>query len=818
MLSNKDDSSVEDTASSIGDSAWDLIDGGSTATSDDECHRLSRQETPMSDGHGEDLDRFDSPGAHLALDTGEENEPSTQGLNSRDDNITSHIRNAKQEEKTHQTKRWPATTSTQDDSLPASDDIWLKESAGDDSVFEGAGVNTTAYAILESFEGPRLQQLTSALTIGNDNKLIGTVRQSMANELCQPDRPYKVLYFGPNGQESPIMQKIGSALISRLPPYRKSNMAPKSTFSVVPVSAFGSHSSPEVVLVSSSGLQISVDRCVSARIGEHSGADALYVTLETGETLCSVGHGQYKITPSRYTLPDLGIIFLDERDVATTKLEQSYARSFMKSHRIPYILISSQKLWTKNSYYDAVDIRLPHLCIDNHSLSPDKPKVVARLPIDLASFVRLDAVQMSRSLAFVHLVEKNEEVVDIPKASERARDCYSRLREVSGKSEVQYCYKLTEKSLLLRPKLLFFIGAFLCSAFVYLALIRSANQLSTRTPMRMTTARTLPTRTTDIDNVKATFTSPATATSRTWERSLMSSLDLPSTVKQPDLTDIDRSEKFMAHFTGNCSIILQPPRWFNSLRKVPAINLSLSRGNESLKFGHTVLANGTYALLLEPNDHYGIIRVTFWSLQKPLINESITVELGNDWSTIFTRRKAIITSHAQESIKFSFSKLLRLLAPARLQARLLVQRVRSPKDLMRLDEEIRLSSLVSSPTSILRGWRDGVVELSNDFSGQFVPRWLTSKSRKERNVPKLLTLAHSTSAFPIQWVQSRLQSVRNLSMVNVAGHVRQYRESHLIESQKLAIRLWWNVRGGPSPRSTAVHSRCFECKPSTRSS
>ena len=828
MLSKKDDSFIEDTASSIGDSTWDLIDDGSIATSDDECHRLSRQQTPMSEGQGEDCDLLDTSRPHPVLETSVEDEDSVQDLHSpgcfqtlQDLEASSNLatlREMKQEQKTHTIRNTPATASSKEDGHRAIDGIWVEESATDNFADSDTGASTTAFATLGLFEGPKLQQLSSALIIGSDCKVIGTVRQSMADELYQPAGPYKILYVGPDALENTIMQKIGSALVSRLRPHLKLNRSPKSTFSVVPVSGFGSYDSPEVVLVSSSGLQISVNHCTSARIGKHLGTDALYVVLDNDETLCSVGNGPFKIISSSYTLSDLGIIFLDERDIPSTKLVQFYARSFMVRHRIPYILISSQKLWTKSSFYGAVDMHLPHLCIEARSLLSNESQVLARLPIDLASFMKLDAAQMSRSLAYAHFIN-DAEVVDAPRASESARNRNTNLRNFFRKSKDQYFYTSAKTGLRLRPRFLILFGAFLCSVLIYITLIQPVGQVS-QYPIAWNSKHItipqvpVPTSTSAIDSAKFSSTSSAIATPHSQSLSPPRSADLSPTVTKLDLMNVNKSERFMAYITENSHIIVQPPRWFNTFRKPPALMLSISRGNESLIFGHTVFANGTHTLYLKQNDCHGAINVTVWTTRKPLVKESMIVELGSSWFNKLTGRmdKMVITRNARGSLGTNVTKLKRLLAPARFQAKLLVKQVKTSMGLLRFDVGTRVLSLASKTRHFVLGrWEDNIGEPLDGFRG-YPLWWCTFTTSQGRIARHFLTVVHSASSLPTHWVHSYLQKVKSSSILGVAENIRQYRETHLVESQTLAARLWWSVRGKPPSRPSAACPGSPGCK------
>ena len=834
MLSAKDDSSVEDYASSIGDSAWDLVDDGSIGASDDEYHRLSRQQTAASDGQGEEADIVDRDEtlSAFAASLGDETSADTFRLQGDDAPLANigatsesdPLQTSAQDQKDCKIAQGYSKVLSDTDNSQASEAIRLEATAADDSAGDDDETATSTFKILESFEGLKLDQLSSVLPIDRgDCKVIGTVRQTMASGLCQPDGSYKVLYFGAETLRGPIIQRIGSALVSRMRPNSKSNGSLSSTFSIIPVSAFGSQSSPEVVLVNSSALQICVDHCMSARLGEQHGEDVLYVSLDNGEALCSVGRGPFTIT-SNYTLPDLGIICIGERETSSAKSGRALVHAFMKRHCIPYILISPCKSWTEASPCAIVDMRLPHLCVEIYSSSLRGSRILARSPIDLASFMSLDPIQMSRSLAHVHR-DKNTEICDTERAFVDVRNGQDHLNQLRWLAESWRFHTSPDVRLLSGPRLLASVGVFLCSILACLLFLWS----NTPSQKFSLTGSSPPNPTWGSLSAKATAlpvgtlshllpeSTTITACSDTMAALSTHSSGLSPTVIESNLIPVNKPEDFVVYATGK-HIILHPPRWLEVLKQSPTLAFTASRGNENIDFIHAVSVSGIHTFKFRQDDAHGPLNITVWTIRKPLLKETFLIDFGSSWSESLTWRAAdkLITRQAQLSFEFTRSHLQYSLALTTMQVQLSAQYIKEAMGLSTQELRVWSSTLASNANQvILTAWEKNHHKLPKSLLGPRIRTFISLKLPRERITWYVSKLVDSILSPIPKWMQKNHNNGRYPNTLDIVGKVQQYRETHLVDSQILAVRLWWGIRGGPPPRTGELRSRVRERKDDT---
>ena len=208
------------------------------------------------------------------------------------------------------------------------------------------------------------------------------------------DEPYKVLYVGDPLAKDAIMQKVGSALAATL----RSEKPCPSRFNVVPISSFGDFLSPEVVLIDSTGLELSVEECHSASFAKRDGGnDTISMTLSNRTLIESYWSGSKFAITEHWKLPDIAVFYLSENDAILARQTRRFVRSFMSRHTVPCIFISQVSLWNKPAEIIALDHRTPHLCLQAHGSEKDKYEVVKRLPIDIQTFLSLDARQMNRT-------------------------------------------------------------------------------------------------------------------------------------------------------------------------------------------------------------------------------------------------------------------------------------------------------------------------------------------------------------------------------------------------------------------------------------
>jgi hypothetical protein len=240
-------------------------------------------------------------------------------------------------------------------------------------------------------------------------RLVGTIRQTMSQHCLSTKEPLRILYVGSDGARHDIIYKISSALMTSISTDDDCTVThDNNIFNVVPISAFGSQKEvPEVELLKTSQCQIKVELCTSAKAiiyeGENFPGDTvLAITIDNERTYRSAFSPSGSMIEPKWALPHVAIFYVTESDDESALKARDAAWEFMTRHSVPSIFIAnSQSFESEHTgiWKDSVDQHAVHLCLesrDSNKVTPHK-----RLPIDLASFLNIDARQMNRNLAYL---------------------------------------------------------------------------------------------------------------------------------------------------------------------------------------------------------------------------------------------------------------------------------------------------------------------------------------------------------------------------------------------------------------------------------
>lgn len=238
-----------------------------------------------------------------------------------------------------------------------------------------------------------------------------SVCQTMSSHLLSVSEPLRLLFVGSDAGRIDIMHKISSAILASDTASRLRRNS-DGKFNIVPISSFGSDKVPEadeIQLMGVSDYYINVCRCVSANEIFPEGAshhdDATYsIKTEAGETYTSSGNLYLpggSIQPE-WSLPHLAIFYLSGSDYEEAEKTTHAAWEFMTRHGVPSLFIShttmqpTLKAWRWQNFIDQGAI---HTCLE--STNENDGSSAVRWPIDLASFMSIDARQMNRNLAYL---------------------------------------------------------------------------------------------------------------------------------------------------------------------------------------------------------------------------------------------------------------------------------------------------------------------------------------------------------------------------------------------------------------------------------
>ncbi|PQE30098.1 glycosyltransferase family 15 protein [Rutstroemia sp. NJR-2017a WRK4] len=235
-------------------------------------------------------------------------------------------------------------------------------------------------------------------------RLILTIRQTMTKQGLSTKEPLRILYVGSHAAKQDIIHKIASSVTASIESSRSQLRSSAQLYNVVPVSAFGSEKTPEIELMHSSGYQIKVDDCISAQGMEYEDTpekpEVIKLTLDDNYHYHSVPEDDHFFVEPEWELPHVAVIFCSDNDDGQARRTRTLSRKFMSRHGIPSIVISHQQTLNKSQCM-TLDHHSVHMCLESRDANGRGNIVHQRLPIDLTSFLNIDARQMNRNLAYL---------------------------------------------------------------------------------------------------------------------------------------------------------------------------------------------------------------------------------------------------------------------------------------------------------------------------------------------------------------------------------------------------------------------------------
>ncbi|EPE07309.1 hypothetical protein F503_07960 [Ophiostoma piceae UAMH 11346] len=254
------------------------------------------------------------------------------------------------------------------------------------------------------------------MTLGAPKRLAATVCQTMSHNCLSTREPLRVLYVGSDAAYNDIMYKISSALLASAPPSgsaqgsaeRRHSSTP-GIYNIMPISSFGSAKVPEIDEIQLMGVSeyyIKVERCVKAEetasaLGSIGGTYS--IELDSGAShVSNPSPGRPTVTPA-WTLPQVAVFFVSGNDDLQTETTRNVTWEIMSRHAVPSIFISNTQSFTRSPsagrWQSSIDQASVHLSLE--SRDPSKKGSPERLPIDLGSFLNIDARQMNRNIAYL---------------------------------------------------------------------------------------------------------------------------------------------------------------------------------------------------------------------------------------------------------------------------------------------------------------------------------------------------------------------------------------------------------------------------------
>ena len=822
MTSQHDENSCDDTSSSLGDSSYDFVDDRSNVTTDDEDQDAMTESTTSSDMH--DFDQPDVRQLH-----GRSGDAGYQSSHSQGFSNPSIQSTCPQSD--HPSSRQQPYQQAPLDQVP------MKILHQEQEVIEFVEPSITNLNFSKPVEVSHTLQVVDGQDAAVSNfyldmlarrsgKVAVTIRQTMASHGLQlRGRPYKILYVGDSSMRDVIIQKIATALAaslnnSSLP--NAENVRP-TKFNIVPISAFGEETSPEVVLIDSSGLEMSVEECSSASFARKEGGnDTIRMRLSDGSLVVSSWSGSKFVVSNDWRIADLAVICTSESDSVAMKQTRRIARSFMSRHAVQTIVVSEASHWESHTDAITLDYLTPHIHVESlEPIGQNRTQSVRRLPIDLETFLRIDAGQMNRNLACLAAAHGVSKGSASPKVAKSRRSSHDRLsfqeiydafvtdiRKDGLKGLNRYEYMAGFVVMLMSVLSMVVVGFGLTGILGASRVSNSrvfptsviSNSLTTVSTSTIATAALL-----SSPSLSAVASSLASSTPARVSpiRSLSTDIDIASFLLDAYTLAPNKSDQFKVHILGDYHIILRPPHWFSTMKKAPKLLFKVTRAGKILEHQISTLFDGVYALQIPREDSFGLLNIAVWTDSKPKIEESFEVDFGSSWFKFAGWKNAsrVMTESFRSDLN-SVQTGLRILyeqTKTGLQKSLQHQRAKvaaqgeAEKAMLQshLEAAKKMKELVVAQTKgLFRSVSDALLE--SHAAASFTMR------RHAKDISKSLIVYGRDRSLMISR-QSRIilartgarSNVRTLRGLGIFG------QKHLRETQKKALQVLWKIGGAP---------------------
>ena len=789
MASHRDDVSVDGSLSSITDSQWDVVDEASAA-SEDEAGGIPRQSTPFSD-----------PPERLNLDTGSltgnDTGSDSPGLRSGRHLIEfNRSRKDSNSDPPDTARRMVPPRNFYKD--PADFDFCREDQEHHIRFAEnGASPKEQPDQFvsfhLTDFEDDERQDLINEYQLRDTTHLRGTLKQAMSRETLRLMGPFKILYSGSGGAKAAIVEKLGTALAAYLSTSTTSVMD-SSRVTVVPVSAITENNAPDVVLIDSMGLDMNIEECTfagSPRGGAFGSTMSLTINNQKSvESSWNPSSQSYEVSGG-YQLPHLAVFYIADDESLSAQQIRARALSFLARHEVPFIVISASSRWTKRDDSDLIIPACPHLTLESVDMDDKEIRTLKRFPVDLNTFLSIDASQMNRNLTYI--TSSSLHGTRSAKRTLEARDSY----HGSGRSGSTLGNGKAAISIKKIPIILLSL-AWILFIFVMVHIYRG-DLLSRR--IVAPSVRSMAT------NVPSSIIATSTPQARPIPSGDKHLASLANRSGSSDLVALlmetksmpNKSEKFKAQIVGDNHVVLRPPTWFNSLRKPPALHFKILRDQKEIQFEFSTLFDGVFTLKVPPEDAHGVLNISVWTVRRPRIDETFRIDFGNPWLKVKGWWKSAWAmadqvkgelSAAQENVSKAY----------RVANKHMEKAERAFKEVEKAGVgSLRLTTrtaqmLLESSKRLSRGISE---VLSTKVQGQ-----------QQRLHQDITDYSKVMSTALLEQVEQMRKVAAGLDLFALRYKIQAYRERNFRQAQIRMLHAWWKFRGSSPPVNRVEESNC----------
>lgn len=522
---------------------------------------------------------------------------------------------------------------------------------------------------VREFDEEETAGIASNFNLHNAPKRLGaTIRQTMSPSCLSTQEPVRIMYTGsPQGLKD-VVYKLSSAIWASGTTNGDASVTLRNSdavYSIVPISSFGSSQAPEIELMESSGMQIKVEHCTAAReIQVDDGCspeDSVYcIQLDpNNKTYKSHVTAEGAVIEPKWNLPHIAIFFLADSDGKEAQQTQDAAWEVMSRHNVPCIFICNNQSFERpptGRWSRFIDQHAVHMCLE--SRDPERPMPPLRLPVDLESFLNIDARQMNRNLTYLTglsepaaACQDEKDLADFKSRTQHAGDgsntAKSLLRSSMWTGICGYSWNNSQWLAPLAMALLTGLVAMLASVLMGSGQIapsqlslQSTSAISAIVPEPSTASvikSSTSSVTTSITITVSTTTSTTTVNLKRADASaspLASALSFAGFLSDKASTAVPEPK---AKHTTICSIervsdrdilIHMPLRKKKAWSHGGALKFEVHRGDKLVQLSNISDVVEGFKLQLEKQDAYGAVKVSVLSAKKPKINETFQIDFG----------------------------------------------------------------------------------------------------------------------------------------------------------------------------------------------
>jgi hypothetical protein len=519
----------------------------------------------------------------------------------------------------------------------------------------GAGNVSVKHTVTEFSEEETARLTQNGEYQGSPKRLVVTIRQTMTKQCLSTKEPLRILYVGSHSAKQDIIHKIASTVTASAGSDKRSRQSGQWTYqlyNVVPVSAFGSERAPEIELMHSSGYQIRVEDCLYVQRLEKEASpkqpDILRLTTEEG-SYHSVPDRDGYVVEHQGDMPHIAVIYHSETDDDKAVETRQNAAEFMARHRIPTILISHKHLFARGEFIE-IDQHSIHMCLESRDVNGRMNIIHQRLPIDLASFLNIDARQMNRNLAFITgLIDYTED------SGETRTDVYKKDDIFTKSSDEEIELSLSNSIRFIRNQFVadwraivpigLLVMSVLTAILTGIPSYRFSGQPSISINSKLVSdIPSMCTSTMTSSALSSSFTPPSSVAISTSTRTITLTHAQPTGPNSlsvvPSMEIGKSATKFNTAPKANksvCSAELLSDR--EVLIRIPsatklswltkeAISVNISREKDIIDTERVYSSDEGIVLSLPKKDAFGILKIAIITTKKPRVNETFEIDFG----------------------------------------------------------------------------------------------------------------------------------------------------------------------------------------------